>query len=119
MLRGIRGAVTAKKNSKDEIIKASTRLLSELISKNNLRIEDIASIFFTATADLKAEFPAKAARLIGLDTIPLLCSVEINVPKSLKKCIRILMLVNSTKTIGQIKHIYLDGAQVLRREFSS
>jgi len=118
MLRGIRGAITAKKNSKTEILSATIRLLAEMIRSNKVKAEDIASIIFSATQDLNAEFPARAARQIGLNWIPLLCAVEIKVPKSLKKCVRILMLVNTKKKPEEIKHVYLDGAKSLRKEFS-
>lgn len=119
MTRGIRGAITAKKNNKSEIISAATKLVAEMMSQNKVKPEDVASIIFTATEDLKAEFPAKAARLIGLDNVPLLCAREIDVPGSLKRCIRILMHINTNKSLKEIKHIYLEGAQILRKEIDS
>jgi chorismate mutase len=119
MLRGIRGAITAGKNSKTEILSATIRLLAEMIRANKVKAADITSIIFSATPDLNAEFPARAAREIGLNQVPLMCAVEIKVPKSLKKCIRILMHVNTNKKQENIKHIYLEGAKLLRKEFSS
>jgi chorismate mutase len=119
MLRGIRGAITVKKNSKAEILSATTRLLTDLMGKNGVKPGEIASIFFTVTGDLNAEFPARAARLIGMNNVPLMCAVEINVPKSLKKCIRVLMHVNTGKSQDKIKPVYLEGAVVLRKEFST
>ena len=119
MLRGIRGAITVKKNSKAEILSATTRLLTDLLKANGVKPDEVASIIFTATRDLNAEFPARAARLIGMNNVPLICAVEIDVPKSLKKCIRVLMHVNTGKSQDKIRHIYLEGAAVLRKEFSS
>ena len=119
MMRGIRGAITVVKNSKHDILSATVRLLAEMIHANQVKAPDIASIIFSATRDLNAEFPARAAREIGLNQAPLMCTVEINVPKSLRKCIRILMHVNSQKKQGGIRHIYLEGAKSLRKEFSS
>jgi chorismate mutase len=119
MLRGIRGAITVKKDSKAEILSATTRLLADMMRENGVKPAEIASIIFTATRDLKAEFPARAARLIGLNYVPLICAVEIDVPKSLKKCLRILMLAETAKRQEEVKHIYLEGASVLRKEFSS
>jgi len=119
MLRGIRGAITAKKNSKTEILSATIRLLAEMIRLNKLKAADIASIIFSATQDLNAEFPARAAREIGLNQVPLLCVTEIKVKKSLKKCIRILVHVNTNRKQEDMKHIYLEGAKLLRKEFSS
>ncbi len=119
LVRGIRGAITVKNNSSKDVITATIRLLAEMTKSNRIKSEDIASIIFSATPDLNAEFPARAAREIGLNLVPLLCAVEINVPKSIKKCIRILMHVNTNKKQEEIKHIYLEGAKTLRKEFSS
>ncbi|HTY13500.1 MAG TPA: chorismate mutase [Candidatus Omnitrophota bacterium] len=117
--RGIRGAITVKKNASDEMITATIRLLAEMNRSNKIKTDDIAAIIFSATPDLNAEFPARAAREIGLTRIPLFCTVEINVPNSLKKCIRVLMLVNTSLKQDKIKHIYLEEAKVLRQEFSA
>lgn len=114
-IRGIRGATTTKNNSKEEILDATKELLQEILKKNQLKIEDIASIIFTTTKDLNAEFPAVAARELGWNDTPLLCTREIDVPKSLAKCIRILLLVNSNKEQKEIQHVYLREAVNLRR----
>lgn len=115
LVRGIRGASTVKNNTKEEIVSATKELLSQLVEANQIKIEDIASIIFTTTMDLNAEFPAVAARELGWKNTPLLCSKEIDVPKSLPKCIRILLLVNTEKKPGEIKHVYLKDAVNLRR----
>jgi len=117
MLRGIRGAITVKKNSKEAILTAAIRLLAEMIRSNKIKVQDIASIIFSSTRDLNAEFPARAAREMGFDLAPLFCTVEIDVPKSLKKCIRVLMHVNTGLKQKDVKHIYLEGAKTLRKEF--
>lgn len=114
MMRGIRGAVTVKKNSKDEILEATKKLLCEMAGSNDVEVCDIVSAIFTVTDDLNREFPAKAARLMGWENVPLLCALEIPVPKSLKKCVRVLMHINSNKSQKEIKHVYLEGAKVLR-----
>lgn len=113
-VRGIRGAITAKSNSKEEIISATKELLAEIVKSNALKIEDIASIVFSSTKDLNAEFPAAAARELGWNETPLLCTSEIDVPGSLQKCIRVLLLVNSDKKQEEMKHIYLGEAVNLR-----
>ena len=117
MIRGIRGAITVKKNTKEAIVTAAIRLLAEMIRSNKMKVQDIASIIFSSTKDLNAEFPARAARQMGFDLIPLFCAVEIDVPKSLKKCVRVLMHVNTGLKQKDIKHIYLEGAKTLRKEF--
>ncbi|MFC1568464.1 chorismate mutase [Candidatus Margulisiibacteriota bacterium] len=113
--RGIRGATTVANNQKGEIVGATRELLAEIFSANSLKVEDIATVIFTATDDLNAEFPAVAARELGWGDTPLLCSREIKVPGSLPKCIRVLLLVNSDPPQSQIKNIYLKEAVNLRR----
>lgn len=114
-LRGIRGATTAENNTKQEIGVATKELLSEIISANEVKIEDIASIIFSVTRDLDAEFPAVAARELNWNDTPLLCTYEIDVPGSLQKCIRVLMHVNAEKPQKEMKHVYLKEAVNLRR----
>src|SRR5205823_5127257 len=87
--RGIRGATTVEHNDREEILAATTELLQLLISRNELRAEDVASAIFTVTEDLDAEFPALAARYLGWTEVALICTREIPVPGSLEKCIRI------------------------------
>lgn len=114
-LRGIRGAITVKSNTRQEILEATKELLSEILKQNKLKIEDIASVVFTVTSDLNAEFPAVAARELGWEDTPLLCTNEIDVPESLQKCIRVLLHVNSNKKQPEMKHPYLRDAATLRR----
>ena len=112
--RGIRGATTVEQNSQQEILAATTELLQLLIRKNELRAEDVASAIFTVTADLNAEFPALAARHLGWTEVALICTQEIPVPNSLGKCIRILLLVNTTRSAAEMQHVYIRGAVNLR-----
>ena len=113
-LRGIRGAITVSKNSKSEIVSSTLILLRKLFQVNGINIDDVASVIFSVTGDLNAEFPAIAARKLGWLYTPLLCTYEIDVPGSLKKCIRVLMHVNSSKPQSRMKHVYLRGAMKLR-----
>ena len=117
--RGIRGATTVDYNERAEILEATTELLRLMVHENNVRIEDIASASFTLTDDLDAVFPAQAARQIGWNEVPLICMREIPVPNSLGKCIRVLLLVNTTCSASEIQHIYLRKAASLRPEFVS
>lgn len=114
-VRGVRGATTVSSNKREEIISATKELLLELVKSNQIKIDAIASIIFTVTKDLDAEFPALAAREIGWDDTPLLCATEIPVKNSLPFCIRILLLVNSGSQQKNIRHIYLKDAVNLRR----
>jgi chorismate mutase len=115
--RGIRGATTVDHNDTEEILVATAELLRQMIDENNVRIEDIASASFTLTDDLDAVFPAQAARKIGWNEVPLICMREIPVPNSLGKCIRVLLLVNTTCSASEIQHIYIRKAESLRPEF--
>jgi chorismate mutase len=112
--RGIRGATTADSNTKEAILKATDELLRQLIDANDIRPENVAFAMFTATSDLNAEFPALAARYLGWTDVALLCGQEIDVPGSLKGCIRILILLNTEKAASEIVHVYIRGAAELR-----
>jgi chorismate mutase len=114
-VRGIRGATTVKSNTREEILSATKELLSEIMKSNQLKVSEIASIIFSTTKDLNAEFPAAAARELGWEETPLLCTCEIDVPGSLPKCIRVLLHVNSENKQSEIKHVYLREAVNLRR----
>jgi chorismate mutase len=113
-IRGIRGAIAVSRNTKDEIISSTIALLKKMATSNKVKVDDIASIFFSVTKDLNAEFPAIAARKLGWTSTPLLCTYEIDVPGSLKRCVRVLMHVNSNKSQKAIKHTYMNDAKKLR-----
>lgn len=118
-IRGVRGAITVKKNEKDAIVFATEMLLEKIISVNKIKVEDIAAAIFSVTPDLTKEFPAIAAREMGWLYTPLMCTNEINIEGSLKKCIRVLLLINSEKSQDKIKHVYLDEARKLRPDLST
>ena len=118
--RGIRGAITLSANTKEEIELATVELLNEIIGKNEIKIEDISFAIFTLTSDLNADFPAKYARLnCGFNKVPMMCYQELDVPNSLKMCLRVLLNVNTSKTQDEIKHIYLKGASALRGDLKN
>ena len=114
-VRGIRGATTVESNSKEQIKDATKELLENMVSKNEVLIEDIAAVFFTTTSDISDEFPAVAAREMGWDTVPLICGHEMAVPHGLSKCIRILILWNTETKQKEIRHPYLRKAISLRK----
>lgn len=116
--RGIRGATTIEHNDREEILSATTELLQLMIRQNELQTEDIASAIFSLTEDLDAEFPAVAARVLGWTEVPLMCTREIPVPGSLGKCIRVLLHVNTTRGLSEIRHVYIRGAVNLRPTFA-
>ncbi|MDP6510331.1 MAG: chorismate mutase [Dehalococcoidia bacterium] len=114
--RGIRGAITVEDNDREEMLSATTELLQKLVEDNQVKAEDIAYIYFTTTPDLNAEFPAVAARRMGMDHVPLLCGHEMAVPHGLPRCLRILMLVNTERKASEIVHVYLREATSLRAD---
>lgn len=116
--RGIRGAITVESNTKEDIIQATRELLQKMIEANGVRGEDVSCIIFTTTRDLNAEFPAVAAREFGWSGVALLCGHEMDVPGSLPRCLRILILWNTEKGAGEISHIYLKGAKGLRPDLT-
>jgi chorismate mutase len=118
-VRGIRGATTVTKNSREEIVEAARELLTAMIEANDIIPEDVASALFTTTPDLNAEFPAVAARQMGWTFVPLLCGHEMGVPGSLPMCLRILLHVNTDKGAHDVTHVYIRGARALRPDLSS
>lgn len=113
--RGIRGATTVKENTDAAIEDATLELLNSIIIENKVDKEDIASVIFTLTHDLTAAFPAKAARInLGWNDVPMICTQEIPVPDSIKMCIRVLILINTTLKNDELKHKYLRDASKLR-----
>jgi chorismate mutase len=114
-VRGIRGATTVCEDQAEPILQATRELLLAICAVNpSLRSADIASIFFTVTDDLHAAYPARAARTMGWEEVPLMCAREIPVPGSLPCCIRVMILWNSELEQSQIHHVYLRDAVTLR-----
>lgn len=118
-VRGIRGATTVEKNDSAEIIQKTRELLEIIIKKNGFAVEDVASVVFTVTDDLNAEFPAVAAREMGWLYTPLMCGREIPVPGSVGKCIRVLLHVNTSSPQKNMVHVYLHDARKLRPDIDS
>jgi chorismate mutase len=113
--RGVRGATTAARNEATAIRERTLELLRTLVEANGIRPEQLASAIFSVTGDLDADFPALAVRsLEGWEEVPLLCVREIPVPGSLGRCIRILLLWNTDRPQGAIRHAFLRGARDLR-----
>lgn len=115
-LVAIRGATTVDDDTSEQILERTSELLRAMISRNEINHDDIVSIIFTATADLSADFPAVAARRLGLSRIPLLCSQEINVNGSIKQCIRVMMHTYTNRERDDIRHSYLHEARQLRTD---
>jgi len=114
-VRAVRGAITVADDTADDIRVATSELLGALMERNSLGPDDLISMIFTTTPDLRAEFPAVAAREIGLTHVPLLCASEIDVPGSLSRCIRVLVHANVADG-ARVRHVYLRDARQLRTD---
>jgi chorismate mutase len=112
-LIALRGANTVTENTAEAILSATDALMREILSRNGLGAEDLVSCIFTLTPDLDAEFPAVAARNMGLSRVPLLCAREIAVPDALPRVIRVLMHCYPPVGVDP-QHVYLGEARRLR-----
>ena len=114
-VRGLRGATTADSNTRDDILDATRELLECLVEANEVDIDDVAAVTFSATKDLNAEFPAVAARVhLGWTNVAIMCGHEMDVPGGQKRCIRVLILVNTDKSPQDLEMVYLREAANLR-----
>jgi chorismate mutase len=115
-VRAVRGAIQVDHDDRGEILAAVAELVAAVLDRNALGPDDLISVVFTATPDLRAEFPAYAARQAGIGTVPLLCATEIDVPGALPRTIRLLAHVESARPKADIRHVYLRGAAELRTD---
>ena len=117
-LYALRGATSVEVNSAEAILAATEELMRTLVARNELEIEQFVSCIFTATSDLNAEFPALAARRIGFDRVPLLCTREIEVPGAPERVIRVL--AHYYAPAGHVvHHVYLGEARSLRADLDA
>ena len=115
-MRAVRGAIQVDGDTREEILEGAAELVRAVLERNGLTADDIISIVFTATPDLTAEFPAYAARQLGLTDVPLLCASEIAVPGALPRILRLLAHVETDKPRADLRHAYLRGAAALRTD---
>ncbi|MDR0336588.1 MAG: chorismate mutase [Planctomycetaceae bacterium] len=118
-LRGVRGATTVEANTSHAILKGTRELLALMIRANNIEPNDVCSVLFSTTNDLNAEFPALAARQLNWMNVALMCGHEMDVPESLRQCVRVLIHWNTAKTAEEIVHVYIRGAEKLRPDKAS
>lgn len=111
-VRAVRGAIVVTEDTPEAVLAATRRLLTELLDRNALGAQNLISILFTATSDLRSAFPAEAARRMGLGDVPLLCAQEIDVPGSLARVVRVLAHAETDR--ARLSPVYLDGAEALR-----
>ena len=114
----LRGAITIDADDPTEIAKRTTEMLQVLFDRNSLHVDDVVSILFTATSDLRSFPPAAAARTFGLVDVPLLCAQEMDVEGSLARCIRLMLHVETDRPRSDLRHVFLRGATALRPELA-
>ena len=113
-VRAARGAIVVAADDAPTLLAATERLLSAMVDRNRIETEDLVSILFTATEDLRSAFPAEAARRMGLGRVPLMCAREISVEGSMPHVVRVLLHFHSEAALDDVVHVYLDGAETLR-----
>lgn len=117
-VRALRGATQVGRNDRGDILDGTTELVTEVLRRNELAIDDFISVIFTTTPDLTAEFPALAARKLGFGEVPLLCASEIDVPGAMPRVIRLLAHVETDRPRRALRHVYLHGAAALRQDIA-
>lgn len=117
-IRAIRGAVQLDADEREHLLGSTAELVTAVMEGNDLVPDDLVQIVFTATPDLTAEFPAVAARQLGLGGVPLLCAVEIDVPGAMPRVVRLMALAQTQRSREQVRHVYLRGAAALRQDIA-
>lgn len=117
-VRAVRGAVQVDVDERGEVLSRTRDLVQEVVQANDLTLDDFISVIFTSTADLVSEFPAVAARELGMGDVPLMCARELEIAGSMPRVIRLMAHVETTRARSEIKHVYLNGAQALRRDIA-
>lgn len=117
-VRAFRGATQLSADDAQEMVSAVGELLAEVLQRNQLSTDDLISVIFTSTSDLTSDFPAAAARSVGIGDVPLLCAQEIDVAGAPPRIIRLMAWAETDRARGAVAHVYLRGAEVLRQDLA-
>lgn len=117
-VRAIRGATQLDADERDHLLASVDELISALLEQNSLSHDDLISMLFTATPDLHSEFPALAARQLGIGDVPLLCTQELDVAGAMPRVIRVMVHAETDLSKTDVRHVYLRGAAALRRDLA-
>lgn len=115
-VRAVRGATQVDANERVDLLEATAELVRTVLERNHLAPDDLISVIFTATPDLTADFPAYAARAMGITDVPFLCATEIDVPGAMPRVVRLLAHVETDLGRADLRHVYLRGAAALRTD---
>ena len=117
-VRAIRGAIQLEADEREHLLASTRELVEAVMAANTLSTDQLISILFTVTADLRSEFPAVAARELGMGDVPLLCTTEIDVPGALPRVVRLMAHAEMDVPRSRVQHVYLRGAVALRRDIA-
>lgn len=117
-VRAVRGAVQLDRDEAEHLHEQVSELLTAILERNNLVVDDLISVVFTATPDLHSDFPAVAARKLGIVDVPLICAQELDVPGALPRIVRIMAHVETDLSRTEICHVYLGAAAALRKDIA-
>lgn len=118
MIRALRGATQLQADDPAEMADAVVELVSQILERNALSTDDLISVVFTSTPDLRSAFPAAAARMLGIGDVPLLCAQELDIEGALPRVVRVLAHANLDRPRQDVVHVYLRGAEVLRQDLA-
>lgn len=113
-VRALRGATTVDADTAAQITERVQTLITTMLDRNGAAKDDLISVLFTATDDIRSMFPATAARGVGLGDVPLICARELDIEDATPRCIRVLMHLNTERSRADLHHVYLEGARGLR-----
>jgi len=117
-LAALRGATTLEADTREEVLSRTAELLGVLLERNALTTDDVVSLLFTATGDIRSEFPAAAVRAAGISDVPMLCARELEIAggSGIPLCVRVMAHVESDRARADLRHVYLHGARQLRSD---
>ena len=117
-VRAIRGATQLDEDEKEHLLASVEELVTALLEQNGLTTDDLISILFTATPDVRSEFPAVAARRLGIGDVPLLCAQELDIAGALPRVVRVMMHAETERDRADVRHVYLRGSAALRKDLA-
>ncbi|MDJ0343167.1 chorismate mutase [Streptomyces sp. H10-C2] len=117
-VRAVRGAVQLERDEAEHMRGQVSELLTALLDRNRLEVDDLISVIFTATPDLHSDFPAVAARKLGIVDVPLVCAQELDIEGAMPRVVRILAHIETTLPRSEIAHVYLGAAAALRKDIA-
>jgi chorismate mutase len=117
-VRAMRGATQLSADDRDEMSEAVVELLQAMLARNGMSTDDLISMVFTSTPDLVCEFPAAAARALDIGDVPLICAQELNIDGALPRVVRVMAHAETDLPRADVTHVYLRGAEALRRDLA-